>query len=92
MTHTAYRVYQEKNPDPRVGELRHKFPLINVFMKDVFEVWQAPYLFKVIDHEKGILLHENDGLIFTIDKCPYYPRSCPEIMKWKPAHMNTVDF
>ena len=61
-------------------------------MKDMFEVWQTPYLFKLIDHDSGILLHENDGLIFTVDQCPYYPGTCEEIMKWKPPHMNTVDF
>ena len=61
-------------------------------MKDVFEVWQTPHLFKLIDHASGILLHENDGLIFTVDQCPYYPGTCQEIMKWKPPHMNTIDF
>lgn len=61
-------------------------------MKDVFEVWQTPHLFKLIDHSTGILLHENDGLIFTVDQCPYYSGTCTEIMKWKPPHMNTIDF
>jgi mRNA guanylyltransferase len=42
--------------------------------------------------ENGILVHENDGLIFTVDKCPYYPGTCKEIIKWKPPHMNTIDF
>jgi mRNA guanylyltransferase len=46
----------------------------------------------MIDHKDGVLLHENDGLIFTIDACPYYPGTCEEIVKWKPPHMNTIDF
>lgn len=46
----------------------------------------------MIHQQKGILLHENDGLIFTVDACPYYPGTCDEIIKWKPPHMNTVDF
>jgi len=37
-------------------------------------------------------MHENDGLIFTIDKCPYYPDTCHDVIKWKPPHMNSVDF
>lgn len=37
-------------------------------------------------------MHENDGLIFTINQCPYYPGTCQEIFKWKPAELNTVDF
>jgi mRNA guanylyltransferase len=49
-------------------------------------------LFKLIDDKKGILVHENDGLIYTVNECPYYPGTCDEIMKWKPSHMNTIDF
>lgn len=63
-----------------------------LYMKDVFEVWQTPDLFKLIDPEKGLLMHENDGLIFTVDACPYYPGTCNEIIKWKPPHMNSIDF
>ena len=58
----------------------------------MFEVWQTPQLLKLIDERNGCLLHENDGLIFTVDACPYYPGSCAEIRKWKPVHMNTIDF
>lgn len=42
--------------------------------------------------DKDLLLHENDGLIFTVDKCPYYPGTCMHVLKWKPLHMNTIDF
>ena len=67
-----------------------KYPYIKIFQKDIFEVWQTPQLLKMI---KGDWLkHENDGLIFTVDNCPYYPGTCPEITKWKPAHLNTIDF
>mmetsp|Transcript_9855 Transcript_9855/g.17329 ORF Transcript_9855/g.17329 Transcript_9855/m.17329 type:complete len:435 (+) Transcript_9855:238-1542(+) len=38
------------------------------------------------------LPHENDGLIFTrVDK-PYKPYTCEDILKWKPIHLNSVDF
>jgi len=36
--------------------------------------------------------HGNDGIIFTMNCCPYYPGTCGEIVKWKPASMNSVDF
>jgi len=38
------------------------------------------------------LRHENDGLIFTKEECPYYPGTCEEIIKWKPKELNTIDF
>ena len=60
-----------------------------IFMKDMFEVWHVPFIFdKIIPKLK----HENDGLIFTLDKCPYYPQTCDEIIKWKPRSLNTIDF
>ena len=40
----------------------------------------------------GPSLIKNDGLIFTVDACPYYPGTCNEIIKWKPPHMNSIDF
>ena len=61
-----------------------------IYMKDMFEVWEVKSLFRLIDAE--MLMHENDGLIFTQDCCPYYPGTCTEIVKWKPPHMNTIDF
>lgn len=61
-------------------------------MKDVFDVWETPKLLQLIEEKSGVLMHENDGLIFTVDKCPYYPDVAPDIVKWKPPHMNTIDF
>lgn len=61
-------------------------------MKDIFEVWECKNIFQLIDTKKDLLMHENDGLIFTIDAVPYFPGTCNEIIKWKPAHMNTIDF
>jgi len=38
------------------------------------------------------LFHENDGLIFTRDDEPYKIGTCDFILKWKPLHLNSVDF
>ena len=66
---------------------------IDVYMKEMFEVWDAPkILTNIISKEKDKLQHENDGLIFTIDACPYYPGTCTQIAKWKPPELNTIDF
>ena len=36
--------------------------------------------------------HESDGLIFTPVEPPYQPGACAELLKWKPAHLNSIDF
>jgi mRNA guanylyltransferase len=46
----------------------------------------------VFDHIIPNLKHGNDGLIFTMNACPYYPGTCQEILKWKPKNLNTIDF
>jgi mRNA guanylyltransferase len=46
----------------------------------------------VFDHIIPKLMHGNDGLIFTMNACPYYPGTCQEILKWKPKSLNTIDF
>lgn len=36
--------------------------------------------------------HEKDGLIFQPLKAPYLGGTCPHILKWKPPHLNSIDF
>ncbi|KAJ6227268.1 mRNA-capping enzyme [Anaeramoeba flamelloides] len=36
--------------------------------------------------------HETDGIIFTPINEPYIPSDMRPILKWKPPHLNTVDF
>ncbi|KAM7348245.1 RNA guanylyltransferase and 5'-phosphatase mRNA capping enzyme [Cochliomyia hominivorax] len=38
------------------------------------------------------LLHEPDGLIFQPSEQPYTAGVCPDVFKWKPLDMNSVDF
>ncbi|XP_055586524.1 mRNA-capping enzyme [Uranotaenia lowii] len=38
------------------------------------------------------LAHEPDGLIFQPAREPYVAGQCPEVLKWKPSSMNSVDF
>jgi len=60
-------------------------------MKEMFNIWDAKFLLSnLIDANK--LEHQNDGLIFTVDDCPYYPGTCDEILKWKPVELNSIDF
>jgi len=89
--HTSIRLYQQENKDKLdISKYNPKDPWIEIYMKDMFEVWEVSSLFKLI--HSNYLMHENDGLIFTIDCVPYYPGTCEQIVKWKPPHMNTIDF
>lgn len=36
--------------------------------------------------------HEIDGLIFQPEPDPYEPGRCQSVLKWKPPHLNSVDF
>ncbi|XP_061397952.1 mRNA-capping enzyme [Musca vetustissima] len=38
------------------------------------------------------LCHEPDGLIFQPSEQPYTAGVCPDVFKWKPLDMNSVDF
>ena len=38
------------------------------------------------------LTHEADGLILQGADAPYIVGTCPELLKWKFAHLNSVDF
>ncbi|XP_058795670.1 mRNA-capping enzyme isoform X3 [Phymastichus coffea] len=38
------------------------------------------------------LTHEPDGLIFQPSKEPYKTNQCPDVLKWKPLSLNSVDF
>ncbi|KAL0274459.1 UNVERIFIED_CONTAM: hypothetical protein PYX00_006876 [Menopon gallinae] len=41
---------------------------------------------------KKSLSHPPDGLIFQPSKDPYVPGKCPDVLKWKPLSLNSVDF
>ena len=46
----------------------------------------------VLEQVLPSLPHENDGLIFTREDEPYKIGTCEFILKWKPLHLNSVDF
>ncbi len=64
------------------------YPVLDIYMKDMFTLRDVPSIF---DHLMSKLMHHNDGLIITLNGCPYYPGTCEDILKWKPRDQNTID-
>ncbi|KAK9842283.1 hypothetical protein WJX81_004542 [Elliptochloris bilobata] len=71
--------------------LRYEYgsELFSVRRKDFWPLFRARTLL-----EKFIpaLCHETDGLIFQGYEDHYKPGTCEELLKWKFAHLNSVDF
>lgn len=61
----------------------------DIFVKDFFDVCHSS---TVVFPFGQRLRHECDGLIFTPVNDAYKAGTCSRLLKWKPAHMNTVDF
>lgn len=47
---------------------------------------------KLLGNFSKNLSHEPDGLIFQPSTDPYVAGTCPEVLKWKPLELNSVDF
>ncbi len=68
---------------------------IEVKMKDFFRITCAKFNMTEFMLKKYIkcLPHENDGIIFNHEEKPYLLGTTNlGYIKWKPAHLNTVDF
>lgn len=60
-----------------------------VYVKDFYDVCDSAQIVFPLAQR---LPHLCDGLIFTPVNDAYVPGTCSRLLKWKPAHMNTVDF
>lgn len=53
---------------------------------------EGAYIYQNNDRRDGVLCNENDGVIFSPVGMPYQIKNCPALLKWKPPHLNSVDF
>ncbi|XP_015605380.1 mRNA-capping enzyme [Cephus cinctus] len=72
------------------GRIRKEQEPFSVRLKHFWDVTQTGSLLS--EKFAKQLSHEPDGLIFQPAKEPYVPGQSPEVLKWKPASMNSVDF
>jgi mRNA guanylyltransferase len=100
------QLLMERILDKRLGYFREKVykPFSKLFEKYPEEKQFLPFImeFKKMERAYGMTMifntilpnlpHGNDGLIFTCRNTPYKPGTDPNIMKWKPADENSVDF
>lgn len=56
------------------------------------EFWPLAAASRILDKFIPSLSHESDGLILQPADDGYIPGTCPELLKWKFAHLNSVDF
>ncbi|PZC83256.1 hypothetical protein B5X24_HaOG208020 [Helicoverpa armigera] len=57
------------------------------------QFWELPMARQLLGEKFAkTLSHEPDGLIFQPSKERYIAGPCEDVLKWKPSHMNSVDF
>uniref|UniRef100_A0A6G1SPD1 mRNA-capping enzyme n=1 Tax=Aceria tosichella TaxID=561515 RepID=A0A6G1SPD1_9ACAR len=76
----ARRKAKQHNIIPREGEAFKVADKGFWFLHDARKTWDLD------------VTHEKDGLIFQPVDIPYKGGTCPEILKWKPPELNSIDF
>eukprot|EP00884_Botryococcus_braunii_P019053 jgi/Botrbrau1/5831/Bobra.0366s0013.1 len=82
---------QKKKAPPFQYPLRYEYDKepFRVRRKDFYPLYKAPH---VLEKLMPQLSHETDGLILQGYEDVYVPQTCEELLKWKYAHLNSVDF
>lgn len=75
----------------RIKDYYEKRKIRNLFSKIRTDP-QGKYLYVNNDRRDGVLCNENDGVIFSPVGMSYQVRNCPALLKWKPPHLNSIDF
>jgi len=50
------------------------------------------YVYANHDRSDGVIANHNDGVILAPVRMPYPIKACSALLKWKPPHLNSVDF
>jgi hypothetical protein len=75
----------------RVKDIYEKHAIRSLF-KHIVKDPKARYIYLNHARRDGVMCNENDGVIFAPCKMPYVVKNCSALLKWKPPHLNSVDF
>lgn len=93
--HERWKLIEKEIIEPRTHDI--KTNALYCYDMEAFRVrrkdfWMLSAVGKVLNDFIPKLSHEADGLIFQGWDDPYVPRTHDGLLKWKYAHMNSVDF
>ncbi|XP_050072947.1 mRNA-capping enzyme [Anopheles maculipalpis] len=74
----------------QLGTLDRRSEPFGVRLKEFWDIGKSQSLLG--PKFKQALSHEPDGLIYQPSLDPYESGVCPRVLKWKPHHMNSIDF
>ncbi|CAH0726426.1 unnamed protein product, partial [Brenthis ino] len=81
------------NPRDRAisnGMINKEVEPFRVVLKQFWDLTMAKDLLE--EKFARTLKHEPDGLIFQPSQTGYMAGTCPDVLKWKPSDMNSIDF
>lgn len=92
-----WRMIEKEVNEPRLHELNVLRGRLYDYQQEAFSVrrkdfWMLSATEKILHKFIPQLCHEADGLILQGFDDPYVPRTHEGLLKWKYAHMNSVDF
>lgn len=93
--HERWKLIEKEIIEPRTHDIKtnalycYDMEAVRVRRKDF---WMLSAVGKVLKDFIPRLSHQADGLIFQGWDDPYVPRTHDGLLKWKYAHMNSVDF
>lgn len=76
----------------RIKDYYEKRELRRLFARIRKDMQTNEYVYINNDRRDGVICNENDGVIFTPVGKPYVVKNCDALLKWKPPHLNSVDF
>jgi len=75
----------------RVKDFYEKNQILSLFNK-ITKDEEGEYVYSNADRRDGPICNHNDGCIFAPVRMEYQIKTCPALLKWKPPHLNSVDF